>query len=153
MISSLVDRKAHDTDSSIQSVDVAFGLEGFVSCVVPNVVPLSSCPACHLTQMMILRKACSLMSSIANAGSHCEPIAISVVILPKLNDVHIRHSGHVQILCCYEILLWFHPLFMSAASSSVSSRLTFIDIVCFIVWFWLATSSISIRRAHVWSLA
>jgi hypothetical protein len=35
----LVGMKVHDTDSSIQSVVVAFDSSGFVSCVVQIVVP------------------------------------------------------------------------------------------------------------------
>jgi hypothetical protein len=97
MIVWLVDRKVHDTDSSIQSVDVAFDLKGFVSCAVPNVVPLSSCPACHSIQLEILQKPCSQKSLVEIVSFHCESSAIEVVIPPKLNDVHILHSGHVPI--------------------------------------------------------
>jgi hypothetical protein len=97
MIVWLVDRKVHDTDSSIQSVDVAFDLKGFVSCAVPNVVPLSSCPACHLIQLRNLLKLCSQKSLVEIASSHCESSVIEVVIPQKIIDVHILQSGIVQI--------------------------------------------------------
>ena len=97
----LVDRKVHDTDSSIQSVVVAFDLKDFVSCVVQNVVPLSSCPACRLIQLEILQKPCSQKSLVEIVSSHCGSPVIEAVILPKLSDVHILHNGHVQILCYY----------------------------------------------------